>query len=250
MRRYFSPEPLPFTVGRIVSLSAVRNSGFRQNQAAGRSQHTFLLTVSGRMRYELADEAIQANAGELVFLPRGCVHASVYLADATVVHIVQFDADGTLPDYLHAPAKIPLADAAERLAPFFEEGGTNPLRCMAALYELLWQIERQQGLPTKYARILPALRRIHANCAENCHVSEYAAMCDMSESGFRQYFAACTGESPIVLRNRLRLEAARTLLENGDYNVSEAALAVGFENFSYFIMLYKRRFGHTPGGRG
>ena len=250
MRRYFSPEKPPFSAERIVSLAAVRDSGFRQNQAAGRSQHTFLLTVSGRLRYELTASAIEAGAGELVFLPRGCVHASVYLEDKTEVRIVQFDAAGTLPDYLRAPAKLPIADAAGRLAPFFEEGGTHPFRCLAALYELLWQIERQQGIPAKYARIAPALRRIHANCAENCLISEYAAMCGISESGFRQLFRACTGESPIAPRNRLRLEAARTLLENGDYNVSEAALAVGFDNFSYFIMLYKRRFGHTPGGRG
>ena len=75
-------------------------------------------------------------------------------------------------------------------------------------------------------------------------------MCGMSESGFRRLFTECTGESPIAYRNRLRLEAARTLLENGDYNVSESARAVGFENLSFFIRLYKRRFGHTPGGRG
>ena len=249
MRRYFSPEKPPFAADRIVSLTAVRDRGFRQNQTAGRSQHTFLLTVSGRMRYELSDTAIEADAGELVFLPRGCVHASLYLADATEVRIVQFDAVGALPDYLCAPAKIPLADAAGRLAPFFEEGGTHPFHCMAALYDLLWQTERLRGMPGQHARLAPALRRMHADCAENCQASEYAAMCGMSESGFRRLFTECTGESPIAYRNRLRLEAARTLLENGDYNVSESARAVGFENLSFFIRLYKRRFGHTPGGR-
>ena len=53
--------------------------------------------------------------------------------------------------------------------------------------------------------------------------------------------------SPIEDRNHVRLNMARAKLQSGEYNVFEAAQAVGFSNLSFFIRLYKKKFGHTPG---
>ena len=42
------------------------------------------------------------------------------------------------------------------------------------------------------------------------------------------------------------LNSARSKLQSGEYNVSEAASLCGFTNLSFFIRLYKKKFGHTP----
>ena len=47
-------------------------------------------------------------------------------------------------------------------------------------------------------------------------------------------------------RNDIRLTHARSKLQSGEYNVSEAAFDSGFSNLSFFIRLYKKKYGHTP----
>ena len=47
--------------------------------------------------------------------------------------------------------------------------------------------------------------------------------------------------------NEVRLERARLLLFNNDLRIGEVAAAVGFENQSYFQVLFKKKNGMTPG---
>ena len=90
------------------------------------------------------------------------------------------------------------------------------------------------------------MAELEARLEGNARIEHYAALCGMSESGFRRLFREYCGCSPLEYRNALRLERARTLLQSGDYNVSEAAEKVGFSNLSFFIRSYKKKFGHTP----
>lgn len=71
-------------------------------------------------------------------------------------------------------------------------------------------------------------------------------LCGMSKVNFRQLFHKYTGKSPIQHRNDIRLENARIMLQSGQYNVSEAAEAYGFSSLSFFIRLYKKKYGYTP----
>ena len=68
----------------------------------------------------------------------------------------------------------------------------------------------------------------------------------MSEANFRRRFREYIGVSPIDYRNDIRLTHAKNKLQSGEYNVSEAAYESGFTNLSFFIRLYKKKYGHTP----
>ena len=52
--------------------------------------------------------------------------------------------------------------------------------------------------------------------------------------------------SPFEFLRNQRLHAAMELLQNGDLNVTEAALMVGYSNLSYFAKAFKSMFGITP----
>ncbi len=60
--------------------------------------------------------------------------------------------------------------------------------------------------------------------------------------GFRQMF----GQTPFEYLRILRLEKARDLITSREYNVTEAALEVGYLSQSHFTKAFRSRFGITP----
>jgi len=106
--------------------------------------------------------------------------------------------------------------------------------------------ESYSKLPARFRKLQAALTELHDRFEQNEPVSFYAGLCDMSEVNFRRLFREYTGMTPIEYRNHLRLNSARSKLQSGEYNVSEAAGLCGFANLSFFIRLYKKQFGHTP----
>ena len=65
------------------------------------------------------------------------------------------------------------------------------------------------------------------------------------------YLARClkkyTGLSPLQYLHELQINKAKSLLENTGLSVSEIGMQVGIENTNYFIRLFRKRMGVTPG---
>jgi AraC-like DNA-binding protein len=60
-------------------------------------------------------------------------------------------------------------------------------------------------------------------------------------------FSAQTGTTITQYLRQLRLEKAAELLRSGDYNVTEAALEVGYNSLSHFSAAFHETFGCCPG---
>ena len=56
---------------------------------------------------------------------------------------------------------------------------------------------------------------------------------------FLPLFPQETGKSPIGFLNEYRIQQAAQLLTESDLSVSQIAVAVGFDNFSYFIRKFR-----------
>jgi AraC-like DNA-binding protein len=242
-------------IENIDVLQVSREAGYTHSYRNGRTKHGFILVLSGAMLFTLLQEdagSLQAEQGQLVFIPQGTAYTGTYLEADTQIRIVQFDlSSGTLPSYLQRPSVLPLQGAAELIGAFFLSSGRHPLGhpfyFLSCLYTLLWHLDEQcTRIPSKYKKLLPALSALSSDCTANLPVLHYAALCKMSESNFRRLFREYTGQSPVDYRNALRLNIARVRLQSGEYNVSEAANAAGFTNLSFFIRLYKKRYGYTP----
>lgn len=241
-----------FLVDNIDLLNITRNKYYSHSYRNGRIKHGFIYVVKGKMHDEFFDEKtenVELRQGELIFIPKGCAYIGNYLEDDTVIRIVQFDIlRGELPECISVPVKLDLPDAEKLIGDFFDvpHSSVNSFYYMSRMYELLWRVLGDVApIPTKYKRLDRAIECLRANYSENLPVSHYAALCDMSEVNFRRLFGEYMEKSPIEYRNDLRLEAARVRILSGEYNVTEAAESVGFENLSFFIKLYKRKFGHT-----
>ncbi len=255
MKIEYEKQETKLAIKTISVLKVSRMKDFTYSYRNGRLKHGFIYTVSGMMQYTFLDgeeKNISVKAGELIFIPKGCSYYNTYLEDNTETKIVQFDIlYGELPGYLSSPAKLELPQASELIDAFFKAtqstAADHTFYYMSCFYNLLWQIENlYMKIPTKYKKLQGALSEMYANYEQNESVSHYAELCDMSEVNFRRLFKEYTGRSPIEYRNDIRLENARIKLQSGEYNVSEAAYNSGFSNLSFFIRLYKKKYGHTP----
>ena len=75
---------------------------------------------------------------------------------------------------------------------------------------------------------------------------KYAKICGVSESGFYAYFKEWAGESPKEYKNRIRINVAKSMLENSDLLISDIAFRVGFDDPYYFSRIFKKIVGASP----
>lgn len=81
---------------------------------------------------------------------------------------------------------------------------------------------------------------------EQINIDEYARKNNVSTSGFIRNFKMCTGSTPMQYILSKRIYNAEILLRNPDYNVSEVARIVGYENPLYFSRAFKKIKGVSP----
>lgn len=253
---FFSINDRTLRVGNIFTSTISRPKGHSHTFRNGRSKHGFIYTVSGQMRDVFSSdgaEELYVGAGEVLFIPQNTVYTGIYQEENTRIRIVQFDLlCGELPFYLSKPVKISLPNAAELIEAFFEPMEEKRIKnysfyYLSRLYDLLWRIdERESTLPSRYKKLRSALFEIKQNWNENKPVSYYADICGMSQVHFRRLFKEYTGLSPMVYRNSLRLEEARSKLQSGEYNVSEVAELCGFSSVPFFTRSYKKKYGYSP----
>lgn len=97
---------------------------------------------------------------------------------------------------------------------------------------------------------LPQVRRaigwIGQNFDQPLTVESVCEACGMSRASLYRSFRAITGLSPIQFQKQLRLLEARRLLMAGEYSISGAAFAVGYESSSQFSRDYLRQFDVSP----
>ena len=68
----------------------------------------------------------------------------------------------------------------------------------------------------------------------------------LSRTKLFQCFRQAFGLSPFEYLRNHRLQMAMQLLQDGEVNVTQAALMVGYTNLSYFAKVFKSMFGMAP----
>jgi transcriptional regulator GlxA family with amidase domain len=81
---------------------------------------------------------------------------------------------------------------------------------------------------------------------EDVRLADLAARVGMSPRNFARRFTSATGEPPLGYLHRLRMDAARHLLETRKKSIAEVGLAVGYQDLGFFRRLFKRQTGTSP----
>lgn len=77
-------------------------------------------------------------------------------------------------------------------------------------------------------------------------VTAMVARSGMAERTFKRQFKAATGYAPVDYVQAMRIEEAKQMLETEPTAIEEIAVAVGYEDPTFFRKLFRRRVGVTP----
>ena len=102
------------------------------------------------------------------------------------------------------------------------------------------------NLAPRSDRIARALEYARHHLAQSLSVEELAAAANLSPRQFSRVFTAETGQSPAKAVERLRVEAARLMIERSRHPLEVVARETGFRDRRHLREAFMRGFGKPP----
>jgi YesN/AraC family two-component response regulator len=121
-----------------------------------------------------------------------------------------------------------------------------------SIEEVLTQVEaalshsKRLGGQTSHT-VRQAMAFIHEHYDEPISRADMARHVSITERYLTHCFRQEMNITPMAYINRYRVKRAKMLLEHGNLNITEVALAVGFSDGSYFNRVFREEVGLTPG---
>ena len=207
--------------------------------------HTLSLVTGGTALLDFPSHSIQAQPGNLIYIPAGLAHRTV-VPTSFSYQLIRFQLP---PDFTVSSASYSMTRAENK----------------TSLYQR-WFLE-QQGTKAKFGHV-PALVWNHFTSSfskepaldqavERCltfihsHFDQALSLEDMSKAALRskshlvRTFKQQLGVSPLRYLLGLKLDRAKELMQNCQ-SLSEVALATGFYDQSHFNRYFKRYMGLKP----
>ncbi|MEF2966257.1 AraC family transcriptional regulator [Paenibacillus sp. M1] len=200
----------------------------------------FLVDIPGDHRYYLPADKPEWSFYFLLFRPR-----------------LVLPAWKTIKARLGDVAELPAGSAPIRkLRAIFEDARegkiTDPYTASSHVYQFVMELVRFASTPDREQEVWPAairsaVRFIDTNYAGMIGQAELAAKSGLSKYHFLRTFSRYVGMTPNDYLNRVRIERSVELLGRTDWNIEAIAAAVGYSSGSYFIKVFRKLTGQTPG---
>ncbi len=100
--------------------------------------------------------------------------------------------------------------------------------------------------PTDRRRIEQARQMLVSDLENPPDLKALTSRVGMSHTKLNRCFRQLYGMTVFAFLRNERLARARQMIENDGFNVTETALAVGYESISHFSQAYKKHFGVSP----
>ena len=135
--------------------------------------------------------------------------------------------------------------ACHRAPPFFSENFLSS-QIQAILYQLSLAMQKKRLWPKRENRTaLQILQYIDNNKGRQLQNQDYAAAFGMTYRRLNAIFQAVYGVTIKQMQGILRVEQAKRMLSSG-YTILETSAACGFEDYFYFLKVFKSKTGMTP----
>lgn len=227
-----------------------------------RGVNNVYLILDGKYRYLHPDGGVvEAKARDIILLPYGSAYRRVILSGddfgcGLCLDFRMVGEDGQ--ELVFPPYVTPLTtdndgyyERLYRKAMKSQLDARGGFAFRSTVYEIFDKIfaEADRFPPgSPWHDIAPAINMVERSPRNNSTVTELAALCNLSETRFRQLFKAYTGGmNPIEYRNSLRVGKAKELLSvNPLYSLENIADMLGFYDAPYFIRTFTKFAGMTP----
>lgn len=121
------------------------------------------------------------------------------------------------------------------------------LRASSSIQEASILEERGQQLSLEDKFMLEIRSAIEQHLGDSeFSVEKLSRIIGMSYAQLNRKVGALTGSKVTTLIRQMRLEHAKELLQQGDKNISEVAMAVGFDDPKYFSRVFAEAYGRPP----
>ena len=225
-----------------------------------RPSHGLALCInSSGSVYTFSDgKSYPCRSGECIFLPQGSSYTVKALDEKfnkwihgyqSGVYAINFR---IAEEHSYAPTVIKLKSAENILSEFIgaesawrQKSTVYREECMISIYRIIRRIRLELG--GRSNALAPALEYISAHYTDDSiSLPLLSELCGISEQYFRRLLRAETGMSPAVYIRHMRMEYARSILDSGEYSVTDTAMLSGFNSSAYFSREFRKEYGEPP----
>ena len=219
-----------------------------------RTFHGFVLNDENNIKdYYFEDgQVLHTEGNALFYLPKGSSYHVISISTGGC-YAINFEADISDKPFSFSfrNTKSLLHNFKAATEAWKTKSDTCNSVAMRAVYDAIYQAQKElhkQYIPKKQACIIaPAVEKLNQCFTEtNLSISHLAHLCGISEVYFRKLFLLSFGVSPKEYLIQQRIEYAKSLLQSGNFTISETAVLCGYTEPCNFSREFARRVGITP----
>ena len=241
------------------------------------TEYEIIVVREGEIELTANDRSETLKAGDVLFLSDGTLHGGTPVGDTAVYDCIVFD-DGIITKnstageireiFRHGAAvrsfmpkvEYPeislcasnLADALTRSET--ENSSWGEIICLGLFLQFFGNVIRFGCSEKGYtetnrhiSRLKSALAYMEEHYREKVTLEDLAEAAGVTPKYLCRSFCSLTGKTPISYLNEYRIDCACELLRTTDESMLEIVDLCGFSDQSYFVRLFKRQKGITPG---
>ena len=226
-------------------------------------QWVLVLMINGTRTFRIYGEDHVVHGGDFFLLPPYVRHCGLQ-HDEHEASFPHFQAEGVetappaeltpghilLPLWGKVPPELPCFGLMEyaichRAPPFFHETFLSS-QIQAILYQLSLAMQKKKLWSNREDKTaFRILQYIDNNKDRQLQNQDYAAAFGKTYRHLNTIFQTVYGVTIKQMQGILRVNQARRMLSSG-YTISETSVACGFEDYFYFLKVFKNKTGMTP----
>lgn len=252
---------VPIVLNSAGHYRLITQKDFRTIRPLGRKDYQLIYVAKGYGRFIINDEEVIIGEGNIIFYEPDMGHNYCYFLEDTPdifwVHFSGYDVIpllnrigfgdgrifrvGTHSDYAFIINKIIYELQLQQ--EYYEELTTGLF--MELIHSMARGLKQSKQNNSHY-HLEEIAKDFQLNYNKNFEINSYAKSLNMSPGWLIRSFKLYSGWSPQAYITNIRINKARELLINSQYNVNEIATIVGYQNPLYFSRLFKKYTGLSP----
>ncbi len=229
--------------------------------------HELYYLYEGNVQYNIDGNVYDVSAGCIVFIPESVVHKTTAISLKHDRFVINFKNNSELKDLFEKVKALFKCNCI--CVPMEERRGLEKIfteiqkeseihdeysqECLKnAIHKLfVFLIRNLSNVQNEETKSVPSFvnfiaEHIKSNYHDEVSLPELAKLVGMNEAYLSRKFKEYTGTGINEYINIVRIGEAVKLLLNTDYSIVRVSNEVGYNDSSYFAMMFKRLIGNTP----